>query len=66
MRKMRTAEEKIAAADWQRVTENMHDQGYAVLKNILTAKDCAGLISNYQNPDGYRKTVVIIFHDALT
>lgn len=56
---MKTVEEKIAAADWQRVTESMHDQGYAVLKNILTAEDCAGLISNYQNPDGYRKTVMM-------
>lgn len=56
---MKTIEEKIAAADWQQVTENMHDRGYAVLKNILTAEDCAGLISNYQNPDAYRKTVIM-------
>lgn len=56
---MKAIQEKIEAANWQQLTENMHDQGYAVLKNILTAEDCAGLISNYHHPDAYRKTVIM-------
>lgn len=56
---MKTIEEKINAADWVEVTESMHDKGYAVIGNILTAEDCAAFISNYQNPEGYRKTVIM-------
>jgi len=56
---MKTIDEKINAADWQQVTESMHDKGYAIIENILTAADCSALIHNYQNPEGYRKTVVM-------
>ncbi|KIO77691.1 prolyl 4-hydroxylase subunit alpha [Pedobacter lusitanus] len=56
---MNTIEEKISSADWQRVTEDMHERGYAIIENMLTEKDCAELISGYQHPDSYRKTVVM-------
>lgn len=50
---------KIEAADWLRITGDMHERGYAVVENILTDTDCDTLISDYQKPDAYRKTVVM-------
>jgi hypothetical protein len=56
---MKTIEEKINTADWQQVTENMHDKGYAIIENVLTEEDCSELTGNYQNAGAYRKTVIM-------
>lgn len=50
---------KIENADWQNVTETMHQNGYAIIPNLLSDKDCEELRANYDNPAAYRKTVVM-------
>ncbi|MFC3197083.1 2OG-Fe(II) oxygenase [Parapedobacter deserti] len=51
--------QKIACADWQSITERMHQHGYASIPNLLSDKHCETLIANYGNSSLYRKTVVM-------
>lgn len=50
---------KIASQNWESITESMHENGFAILVNILSNKECETLKMNYSNPDLYRKTVVM-------
>ena len=52
-------EEKISSLNWQAITEDMHQQGFALVNNLLSDEQCNGLIKDYQKPDTYRKTVVM-------
>ncbi|MFS4492542.1 2OG-Fe(II) oxygenase [Maribacter sp. 2308TA10-17] len=56
---MESLSSKIAAIDWQKVTSEMHEKGYAIVPNVLSEKQCQELIDLYENPDRYRKTVVM-------
>lgn len=48
---------KLADINWQEVTDAMHAQGYAVVKDVLSATECDGLIKAYNEPAHYRKTI---------
>jgi hypothetical protein len=37
--------------------DELNCNGYAILKNVLPEEDCRWLISQYSNPDLYRKTI---------
>lgn len=50
---------RIHKVDWSLVEENLHANGYALVPNLLTPKECEGLKELYGNPSGYRKTVVM-------
>jgi len=50
---------KIENADWQNITETMHQNGFAIIPNLLSDNDCEDLKANYNNPAAYRKTVVM-------
>ncbi|MBX3257136.1 MAG: 2OG-Fe(II) oxygenase [Chitinophagaceae bacterium] len=50
---------KIENTDWQSVTETMHTNGYAIIPNLLSDEQCESLKSEYNNPNAYRKTVVM-------
>lgn len=52
-------EKRLAASDWQRVTEDLHAKGYAGIPALLTDEECHQLIEAYQNKELYRKTVVM-------
>lgn len=52
-------QEKIAAMDWPSITESMHQKGYAIARNLLSATQCGELINNYNIHHLYRKTVVM-------
>jgi len=56
---MQQLESKLKSQNWSQITDEMHDKGYVVIKNILSNKQCASLIENYSNPEGYRKTVTM-------
>lgn len=56
---MENLSSRIAALDWQIVTSDMHEKGYAIVPNVLSQKQCQELIDGYENRDGYRKTVVM-------
>ncbi len=52
-------QERIAATDWQTVAENMHEKGFAIVPQLLSAENCAELIAGYAHPGLYRKTITM-------
>lgn len=52
-------ENKISAINWQFITDEMHEKGFAVIPKLLSSEQCSELISEYINPTIYRKTVVM-------
>src|SRR5450432_4033405 len=56
---MKNIQSSLSAVNWQEVTEQMNEKGYAVLPGLLSYKQCGELIQNYDNAALYRKTVVM-------
>lgn len=56
---MNDINDKICALDWQIITEEMNEKGFAIVSNLLTKEQCKELIENYDNSTAYRKTVVM-------
>jgi len=54
--------EKICGIDWQRVTEEMNEKGYALVLQFLPNQYCEELIGEYDNSDLYRKTIMMERH----
>jgi hypothetical protein len=54
--------EKISGNDWQRVTEEMNEKGYALVLQFLPNQYCEELIGEYDNSDLYRKTITMERH----
>ncbi|MGC1929321.1 MAG: hypothetical protein WA667_10135 [Candidatus Nitrosopolaris sp.] len=54
--------EKISGVDWQRITEEMNEKGYAMVLQFLPAQYCEELICEYDNSDLYRKTITMERH----
>lgn len=54
-----TTKEQTAAMDWPSITEAMHQKGYAIASDILSATQCDTLINSYNEHRLYRKTVVM-------
>ncbi|MCF8473562.1 MAG: 2OG-Fe(II) oxygenase [Emcibacter sp.] len=50
---------KIEAIDWQKISDEMNDKGYAIIPKFLSDEQCQTLINQYSHPDGYRKCVVM-------
>ena len=51
--------QKIENIDWKIITETMHQNGYAIIPNLLSGEQCETLKSNYNNSNLYRKTVTM-------
>src|SRR5258706_12829929 len=56
---MKNMQSKIATINWQEAIEQMNEKGYAILPGLLSNEQCEELIQNYDNPNAYRKTVVM-------
>jgi uncharacterized protein len=56
---MEDIQSKIRAVNWKLIAEEMHTKGYAIIPKLLTSQQCEELKSAYNNPDAYRKTVVM-------
>jgi hypothetical protein len=54
--------EKISSIDWQRVTEEVNEKGYALVFQFLPNQYCEELIGEYDNSDLYRKTITMERH----
>jgi hypothetical protein len=50
---------RIDRADWQGITATMHQNGYAILSNLLSDEQCELLKAGYDSPNAYRKTVIM-------
>jgi hypothetical protein len=51
--------DKITSINWQEITEEMHEKGFAIIPKFLATEQCVELIRNYDNVNAYRKTVVM-------
>jgi hypothetical protein len=51
--------ERIEQLDWNDISIQLNDKGYALVKKVLTDDECNGLVLNYDNKDLYRKTIVM-------
>ena len=56
---MQDLQSKIASFNWQHITEEMHQNGYAIITQLLTQEQCEELKENYNHPHAYRRTVVM-------
>ncbi|SFH51365.1 2OG-Fe(II) oxygenase [Pedobacter insulae] len=52
-------EQQITWVDWQGVAEQLNQKGFAIVPDFITSSQCAALIAGYENPEAYRKTVVM-------
>lgn len=59
---MSSIREKLAAAPWKEIGENIHENGFALVPGMLAEEQCDELKRNYHRSDGYRKTVVMERH----
>ena len=50
-------EKRIENLDWQKHAGSLHDNGYAVLPEIITQEECKQLIDNYANAHVYRSVI---------
>jgi hypothetical protein len=53
---------RLAAVDWQRVSDELGLQGYAVIRGLLTAGQCDSLVDLYSRQDVFRSRVVMSRH----
>ncbi|WP_106793329.1 2OG-Fe(II) oxygenase [Aquimarina sp. Aq78] len=56
---MKEIQRKIETIDWQIITNEMHKKGYAIIPEFLSENQCREMIGRYDNPTGYRKTVIM-------
>jgi len=56
---METIKQRIEAIDWQNLSLSMQERGFALVSKLLTGAECYELIASYDNPDLYRKKVVM-------
>jgi hypothetical protein len=48
---------RIETKDWRSATETLHDNGFVVIKDTLKQHECDELISLYNTPGRFRKTI---------
>jgi len=56
---VKNIKEKLAGIAWQTTAEEMNQKGYAVVPKLLTDDNCRQLISDYNQPRFYRKTITM-------
>lgn len=54
--------ERVAAADWDAVTDELNDYGCALLPRLLAPEECAGIAALYDEPERFRTTVDLKRH----
>jgi len=54
--------QRVAALDWDRVSEDLDAQGFAVVRGLLGAKDCRSVASLYPDDTRFRSYIVMARH----
>jgi hypothetical protein len=54
--------QRIAGLNWTGIKTDLDARGYTIVKNVLTAGECAMLVTQYDTDELYRKTVVMERH----
>ena len=53
---------RVKGLDWKQITEQLNEQGSALLKNVLTPEQCEALSALYPEDDRFRSRVVMARH----
>lgn len=53
---------RLAALDWQRISDELGLQGYATIPALLTSEQCASLVGLYAAQDLFRSRVIMSRH----
>jgi hypothetical protein len=53
---------RVEGLDWKQITEELDEQGSALLKNVLTPEQCEALSTLYPEDDRFRSRVVMARH----
>lgn len=56
---MKNSKERLSVIDWQRITEEMNNKGYAVVQKFLSDENCNQLTGDYDQPKLYRKKIIM-------
>ena len=56
---MSQMKQKITNLHWQNIADDMHDKGFALVPQFLSTQQCDELINLYEQPDTFRKTIVM-------
>jgi len=56
---MKHLKETIAQTNWQLVSADLQDKGYALVPDFLTPFYCEALLAGYNPAEAYRKTIVM-------
>jgi uncharacterized protein len=59
---MKNIAERVAALDWDAITEQLHTHGYATTGALLSPDECEAITSRYDEATGYRSRVVMARH----
>lgn len=51
--------ERITQIDWNNITYEMHEKGFAIIPKLLATEQCDKLIEGYNDSAAYRKTVIM-------
>jgi hypothetical protein len=54
--------ERVEAIDWDRVSQDLNEQGSAVVKHLLSPEECRAVAGLYERDDGVRSRVVMERH----
>src|SRR5438874_8197468 len=54
--------QRVAAVDWDRVSEDLDAQGFSVVRGLLGAKDCRSVASLYPDDTRFRSHIVMARH----
>lgn len=54
---MENLEGKLAGIPWKGVQQELHEQGYSIVKNVLDDQSCGELVKAFENHELYRKVV---------
>ena len=54
---MKNIATRLAAIDWQTITNELHDKGFVIIRDVLNKQECDDLIAAYDADDTYRKTI---------
>lgn len=56
---MKTIQERIDTYDWEKITDSLHDKGFALVPNLINNAECETLKEGYMDTSSYRKTVLM-------
>lgn len=56
---MKNITTRLLSHNWQHTTEQLLEQGFAVVENVLGKTECDTLINDYNADNTYRKTIVM-------